>query len=254
MENFLGLPLNASANGAEIDRVLILVHWLIFALFIGWSIFLVVVLIRFRKKKNPQASYTGVRNRTSIYVEIGVALFEVILLTGFSIPLWSKRVNDIPKEQNATVVHIVAEQFSWNIHYPGPDGKFGRTDIHLVSDDNPIGLDRNDPNAKDDITTVNDLHLPVNKPALIYLSSKDVVHSLSIPVMRIKQDAIPGQVIPVWFVPTVANNDSVPTYDIACAQLCGLGHYRMRGYLTVQSQKDFDEWMKEQEESLAQAQ
>ncbi len=254
MENFLGLPLNASANGAEIDRVLILVHWLIFVLFIGWSIFLVVVLIRFRKKKNPKASYAGVRNRTSIYVEIGIALFEVILLTGFSIPLWSKRVNDIPKEQNATVVHIVAEQFSWNIHYPGPDGKFGRTDVHLVSDDNPLGLDRNDPNAKDDITTMNDLHLPVNKPALIYLSSKDVVHSLSIPVMRIKQDAIPGQVIPVWFVPTVANNDSMPTYDIACAQLCGLGHYRMRGYLTVQSQRDFDEWIKEQEASLAQSQ
>jgi cytochrome c oxidase subunit 2 len=254
VENFLGLPLNASANGAEIDRVLALVHVLIFTLFIGWSIFLVVVLIRFRKKKNPHASYTGTRNRTSIYVEIGVALFEVILLTGFSIPLWSKRVNDIPKEQNATVVHIIAEQFSWNIHYPGPDGEFGRTDIHLVSDDNPIGLDRSDPAAKDDITTVNDLHLPVNKPALIYLSSKDVVHSLSIPVMRIKQDAIPGQVIPVWFVPTVANNDSMPTYDIACAQLCGLGHYRMRGYLTVQSQHDFDEWIKGQEESLAESQ
>ncbi|MDE3059295.1 MAG: hypothetical protein KGJ59_15205 [Bacteroidota bacterium] len=247
MENFLGLPLNASANGAEIDRVLVLVHWLIFVLFIGWSIFLVVVLVRFRRKKNPRAKYEGVRRRTALYIDIGVALFEVILLTGFSIPLWSKRVNDIPKEQNATVVRVIAEQFSWNIHYPGPDGKFGRTDIHLVSDDNPIGLDRSDPAAKDDITTVNDLHLPVNKPALIYLSSKDVIHSFSIPVMRIKQDAIPGQVIPVWFVPTVANNDSMPTYDIACAQLCGLGHYRMRGYLTVQSQHDYDEWIKEQE-------
>lgn len=247
MNDVLGLPLNASANGAEIDHVLVLVHWLIVVLFIGWSIFFVVALVRFRRKKNPRAKYEGVRRRTALYVDIGVALFEVILLTGFSIPLWSKRVNDIPKEQHATVVRVIAEQFSWNIHYPGPDGKFGRTDIHLVSDDNPIGLDRSDPDAKDDITTINDLHLPVNKPALIYLSSKDVVHSFYIPVMRIKQDAIPGQVIPVWFVPTVANNDSMPTYDIACAQLCGLGHYRMRGYLTVQSQHDYDEWIKEQE-------
>ena len=93
--------------------------------------------------------------------------------------------------------------------------------------------------------------MPVDKPALIYLSSKDVIHSFGLPVMRVKQDVIPGQVIPVWFTPTLKNNEATPNYEIACAQLCGLGHYRMRGYMTIQSKEDFDSWMKTEAEYLA---
>lgn len=241
INDYLGILKNASAHGLEIDRMLEIVHWFMFALFIGWSTFFIYALIRFRKGKNPKADYTGVTGHTSHYIEISVVVIEAILLLGFAFPLWAKRVNQFPSEKNAVVVHVLGEQFAWNFHYPGPDGKFGKQDLKLVSSDNPVGLDHNDPNGKDDIITINQLHLPVGKPAIIYVSSKDVIHSFTLRNMRITQDAIPGMSVPVWFTPIQTGN-----YEIACAQLCGMGHYRMRGFLTVDSQEDYDKWLKEQ--------
>jgi len=245
MEQFLGLPPEASAHAHDIDQLISLLHWLMFILFAGWGIFYVYTLMRFRKSKNPTADYIGVKSHTSSYLEIIVAVIEVVLLIGFSIPLWATRVNQFPKEKDAVVIHVVAEQFAWNVHYPGKDGKFGKRDIHLVDADNPLGLDRTDPDAKDDITTINQLNLPLNKPVIIYITSKDVIHSFKLPVMRINQDAIPGQITPVWFTPILAGD-----YEIACAQLCGLGHYRMRGYMTIQTQEEFDAWLAEQAAAL----
>src|ERR1051326_2361436 len=178
-----------------------MVHWLMIVLFIGWGTFFTFVLIRFRKSKSPAANYHGVKNHFSNYLEVCVLIAEVILLVVFSIPLWSKRVDAFPSTSEATVIRVVAEQFAWNIHYPGPDGKFGKTSITLIDQDNPLGLDRSDPDAKDDIVMNNNMNLPVNKPVIIYLSTKDVIHSLNLPVYRVKQDAIPGMSTPVWFTP-----------------------------------------------------
>jgi cytochrome c oxidase subunit 2 len=202
MEQFLGLPPDGSAHGYEIDHLIVLMHWLMVVLFVGWSIFYVYTLVRFRAKKNPKANYHGVKSHFSNYLEVAVLIAEVILLVGFSIPIWSERVDAFPNEKDAVVVRVVAEQFAWNIHYPGKDGIFGKTSITLVDADNPIGLDRNDPYAKDDITTINQLNLPVNKPTILHISSKDVIHSFSVNPYRIKQDAVPGLSIPLWFLPT----------------------------------------------------
>ena len=209
-------------------------------------------------------------------------------------------------------VRVIAQQFAWNIHYPGPDGVFGRTDIKLLDEQtNPIGLDRKgDPHAKDDIVTINQLHLPVNRPVIVEITTKDVIHSFFLPVMRVKQDAIPGMIIPVHFVATKTSDEMreemaltvglpmtqdldtyvsmeeyqgkdgsvivkkgrsvskdtaaklvesgitkirmAPRYpaEIACAQLCGLGHYRMKGFLTVDTEQEYAAWIKDQEESL----
>ena len=166
---------------------------------------------------------------------------EVILLVFFSIPTWSARVDAFPSEQHATVIRVVAEQFIWNIHYPGADNVFGRTRLELVSADNPLGLDMTDPAAKDDVWTQNQMNLPVGRPVIVHLSSKDVIHSFGLPQMRVKQDAIPGVEQRVWFTPTRTGE-----WEIACSQLCGLGHYRMRGFYTIQSQADFDAWLKDQ--------
>jgi cytochrome c oxidase subunit 2 len=155
-------------------------------------------------------------------------------------------VNAFPSDSQAFAVRVVGEQFAWNVQYPGKDGKFGRTDPKLVSADNPLGLDRKDPNAKDDITTINQLNIPVDRPILVHLSSKDVIHSFGLYEMRVKQDAIPGLDIPVWFIPNRPGE-----YEITCSQLCGLGHYRMRGFMTVQKQADFDTWMADQVKQLA---
>jgi cytochrome c oxidase subunit 2 len=143
------------------------------------------------------------------------------------------------------VVRVVAEQFAWNVHYPGPDGKFGRTDLKLVNADNPLGLDRSDPDAKDDIATINQLNLPIDRPVLIHLSSKDVIHSFGVYELRVKQDAIPGMSIPVWFIPNRAGE-----YEVNCSQLCGLGHFRMRGFVTIQSAAAYQKWFDDQEKEL----
>ena len=246
MSEWLGLPPAASAHAGDVDRIIVLVHWLMLVLFVGWSAFFAYVLVRFRRASHPVARQHGLRGNWSTWVEGAVLGAEVTLLVFFAIPTWSARVDAIPSEQQSLVVRVVAEQFAWNVHYPGPDRVFGRTALPLVSADNPLGLDRGDPASKDDLTTVNELHLPIDRPVIVYLSSKDVVHSFGLPQMRVKQDAIPGLIQPVWFTPA-----QMGQWEIVCSQLCGLGHYRMRGFYSVQSPSDFDEWMAQETAALA---
>jgi len=247
MLDWLGLPIAGSTHAGDVDEVMALVHWLMAVLFVGWSAFFIYVLIRFRRRSHPVATYQGLRSQWSTWIEGGVLVAEIVLLAFFSIPVWSARVDAFPSEANSTVVRVVAEQFAWNVHYPGPDGMFGRTEPRLVSPDNPLGLDRDDPAGRDDLTTINRLNLPVGKTALIFLSSKDVVHSLGLPQMRVKQDAIPGLIQPVWFTPMMTGQ-----WDIACSQLCGLAHFRMKGVYEIQSQADYDAWLKEEASYLQQ--
>ena len=238
----LGLPPVASAHGYEIDQMIYIVHWLMLVLFVGWGIFFIVALARFNRRANPKASYTGVTSHFSSYIEMTVIISEIILLVCFSIPFWAKQVDTIPNRPDAINVRIVAEQFAWNIHYPGKDGKFGKTSPKLIdSQNNPLGLDSTDPASKDDVTTVNQMHVPVGRPVIVHLSSKDVIHSFALPLMRVKQDILPGMAIQTWFIPTKTGQS-----EIACAQLCGIGHYRMKGFLSVDSQKDYDEWLAKQ--------
>jgi cytochrome c oxidase subunit 2 len=218
---------------------------LMLIMFVGWGLFFLFVLIRFRRGANPKASYSGAKGKFAKGTEIAVGLIEIGLLIFYAIPAWATRVRDFPKDSEAVVVRVVGEQFAWNIQYPGADGKFGRTDIKLVSADNPLGLDRNDQDAKDDITTINQLNLPVDRPVLVHLMSKDVIHSFGLYEMRVKQDAVPGLSIPVWFIP-----NRVGEYEIACSQLCGLGHFRMRGFVTIQSADDYSKWMADQVKEL----
>ena len=248
MHEFLKMPIQASTHAAEIDQMTVLVHWLMLVMFVGWGLFFIFVLFRFRKGANPVASYTGAKGKISKGTEVAVALIEVVLLIFYAIPAWAKRVKAFPSESEAVVVRIVAEQFAWNIHYPGPDGRFGRTAINLISADNPLGLDRADAAAKDDITTINQLNLPIDRPVLVHLSSKDVIHSFGLIEMRVKQDAVPGMSMPVWFIP-----NRLGEYEISCSQLCGLGHFRMRGFITVQNQADYDKWFADQQRELTAA-
>src|SRR5262245_50877414 len=245
MASLLGMPVQASQHAAEIDQMTVLVHWLMLLLFVGWGAFFIYVLFRFRKGANPRASYVGARGKFAKGTEIMVAVVEIVLLVGFAIPAWATRVTAFPSESEAVVVRVVGEQFAWNIHYPGPDGRFGRTDITKVTADNPLGLDRTDPNAKDDITTINQLYLPVDRPVLVHLSSKDGIHSFGLIEMHAKEDAIPGMSLPVWCVPS-----RVGEYEISCSQLCGLGHFRMRGFITVQSDADYRKWYDDQQREL----
>ncbi len=245
----------ASRHGGQIDFLMFLVHDFMLLLFAGWFIFFVYALYRFRQKRNPQARYKPIKSKALLGIEVGVVIVEVLLLVGLAIPFWSREIVAQPTpDQNPLQVRIVAQQFAWNVHYPGPDRNFGALNATLVDDQaNPLGLDPQDPNGQDDIITLNQLFLPVNRPATIHLTTRDVVHSFFVPEFRVKQDAIPGMSIPVSFTPTVTTadmrayyNDQTRNFEIACAQLCGLGHFRMRGYVTVLAPEAFDAWMAEQ--------
>src|SRR5205823_812243 len=160
MMKFLGLPPLATEHGADVDRLILYVHLLMGALFIGWLSYFVYAIFRFNRRSNPKANYTGVTNHASTYIEGAVAFIEVVLLIGFAVPLWAHIAGDLPK--TATVIRVTAEQFAWNSRYPGPDGVFGKQDAKLVSAQNPLGLDPNDPAGKDDIVPpLNEMAAPV---------------------------------------------------------------------------------------------
>lgn len=245
MNNLLGLPIVTSEHGHDVDRMILLVHYLMGALFVGWAAYFVYVLFRFRGSVNPKADYLGARSHASTWIEGAVALVEAVLLIGFAIPLWAKVVDGLPNEKESTVVRVVAEQFAWNNLYPGKDGIFRKQEMRLVkkssdpAQDNPLGFVKDDPNGKDDVFVTNDLTVPVNKPVIAYISSKDVIHSFKIIAMRVTQDAIPGMRIPTHFKPT-----QVGRYQINCAQLCGVGHAGMAtGFLNVVLDEDYQKWM-----------
>ena len=236
-----GFPINISTHGADIDRLINAVHIFMALLFAGWFLFFVYVIFRFRQKTGIKSEYHVKHFKTPTYLEAGVAVTEMILLFVFSIPIWHHLKKAFPDDSKALHVRVVAEQFAWNVHYPGKDGIFGKTDPNLMNATNPLGLDSADPAAADDITTINQLYIPVDTPVIVNLSSKDVIHSFSLTVMRVKQDVIPGQLIPIWFQAKATGD-----FEIACAQLCGLGHYRMRGFFIVQSKEKFSAWLNEQ--------
>jgi len=237
--HILGMPELASKNGEAVDALIVYVHWLMIALFIGWVIYFGYAVWRFRASRNPKADYQGVRNHASSYLELTVAAIEAVLLIGIAIPVWAKAVDHFPDVKDATVIYVMGQQYAWNIRYAGPDGVFGRQDMKFVSSDNVFGVDPADPFGKDDIQTLNEIHVPVGKPVIVYVSSKDVIHSFKITAMRTCQDAIPGLRIPCWFTPT-----KIGKYQVNCAQLCGPGHSSMTGgFLIVESQADFNKWL-----------
>lgn len=245
MRKLLGLPVVASEHGHDVDRLIIYVHLLMLALFVGWFTYFLIAMFRFHRSRNPKANYTGVTNHASSYIEVAVATVEGALLFGLAVPLWAKAMDKAPKETESTVVQIVAQQFAWNIRYQGQDGAFGKQQMALVTETNLFGVEPGDPAGKDDIQTLNEMHVPLvknpdgqYKPVIAYISSKDVIHSFKVIALRVTQDAIPGMRVPLWFRPTEEGR-----YQINCAQLCGNGHTSMsQGFLVVESPEAFAKW------------
>ena len=233
----IGLPPVASEHGHMIDHMLEMVHWFMLFLFVGWTIFFLYSLFRFYRKRNPKANYSGSKSQASTHLELGVVIFEGILLLGFAFPLWGTRVNEFPTGPDVVKVRVVGYQFAWIMHYPGPDGQFGRTSPQFygtASAQQMVGLDPADPNGKDDMFLSSELVLPKGRPAIVQVSSKDVIHNFALKSMRIAQDAVPGMQIPLWFTP-----EQTGDWDIVCGQLCGAGHANMKATLTVVENNEF---------------
>lgn len=236
-----GLPVAASTYAGKIDFGIKLIHAAMIAIFVLWGVFFAYLLIKYRRRDGVPAvrDHAAGGALTSLIPDLVVMAFEIALIVFYALPVWSRIKMRMPEEKDAVVVEVVAEQFGWNVRYPGPDGKFGRRNIDLVHFNNPLGLDRADPAAADDVVVGNELHLPVDKMALIKLTSKDVIHDFFVPEFRIKQDVVPGMEIPVWIQP-----DRVGHYELACAQLCGFGHSLMRGDVYVDTPDDYAKWLR----------
>jgi len=234
------MPELASLHGADIDRVFGVTLAISGILFILLQAVIAYLAFRYAGKGHGRAPY-WIRPR----LEKRFALVAGIIIFGVDVTIyalgesgWFKAWG--PPPPGTPVIEVMGEQFVWNFRYAGPDGVFGRTDPTLISPTNPFGLDPADPASKDDIISINQLHLPQGKPIRVRIRSHDVIHSFYLPYQRIKQDAVPGMQIELWFVPRKAGQ-----FEIACSQLCGLGHYRMRAFLTVEPQEAYDSWISE---------
>jgi len=211
------LPESASTYAPDIDRI----FWIILGI-TGFFFFLVqgallLFVLLYRARPERKAAYLHGNTLVEIVWTIIPALI-LLWLTLASQKVWAEI--RFPKQMPTpkVEVEILAEQFAWNIRYPGPDNQFG---------------------TADDITTLNQLHLPVGEPVRIRILSKDVIHSFFVPEFRIKQDAVPGLPTQVWVQATRRGE-----FEIRCAELCGLGHYRMRGFVTTESPEQFEAWLK----------
>jgi cytochrome c oxidase subunit 2 len=237
------MPELASHHGASIDatiRYILVATGILFLLGHGVLIWFVLRYAGAGERGSPHASARLEWRWAIVPVVLMMLIAEGgVLFVGM--PAFAEVYGEAPED--AFVVEVVGKQFEWLVHYPGPDGVFGRCLPEKVNDArNPIGLDKKDPAAKDDVYTRGALHLPLGRTALVRLRALDVLHSFTVPQFRVKQDLIPGFYGRTQFMPTKAGQ-----YELACAELCGLGHYRMRGFVVVETQEDLDRWLSEQE-------
>ena len=237
------MPELASRHGAGIDAML---HYLLVTvggLFLAGYLALGYFIWRGSRRTAIGPRFASRKTEWLLSGALGLAMAAIaeggVLAIGM--PVWQEYfASTVPPD--AVTIDVTAQQFAWNVRYPGPDGKFGKTDPQLIDDTtNPLGLVRDDPAGRDDVVTLNDIAVPVNRPVRIQLRSKDVIHSFFLPNFRVKQDAVPGMTPEVVFVPTRTGE-----FELACAELCGLAHYRMRGFFHVLSAQQFDDWLRVQ--------
>ena len=230
-----GVPELASDRG-YLDSLYYVILGITGAAYILYQLALGYVIYRYRgDRPGAESSYWNESHKLELTWTIGTAAILIpIVFTGL---IYWDRVRG-PAPEDAVTVMAVGAQFQWDFHYPGADGEFGRFDPTLYAIDNQIGLDETDPAAADDWVLTNQLVIPVDRPARILMRSKDVQHAIFLPNFRVKQDLVPGMTTEVWFTPVKTGS-----YEVACAELCGLGHYRMRAFLEVMEEADYQQWL-----------
>jgi cytochrome c oxidase subunit 2 len=232
------LPPVASRHGAGVDGVITYLLRATGPVLALGAITLMWFLWRYARGRRAASPATGARTEfwwSIAFVVVMMAITEVgVVLVGF--PVWEEIYAQPPA--TAVVIEVTGQQFEWIVRYPGRDGSFGRVAPELVSKTNPAGLDAGDPAALDDVVLNNRMHVPVGQPVDVHLRGRDVLHSFSVASFRIKQDVVPGVVGRSLFVATTPGE-----YEIACTQVCGMGHYRMHGTVYVDAPDAYREWL-----------
>jgi cytochrome c oxidase subunit 2 len=228
----------ASRHGAGIDAMMNFLLIVTGVMFVAGHVILAALIVDGARR--GKVSLRMASEKTERRLALGLGLLMAFAAEGgvlaIGIPVFNEYFGDIPED--AVVVEVTAQQFAWNVRYPGADATFGRTDPGLISIDNPIGRDANDPATADDQFYINQITVPVGRPIHVVLKSRDVIHSFFLPSHRVKQDAVPGMTIDIWFFPTREG-----TFEIPCTELCGLGHYRMEGQLNVVSEAEYQQFI-----------
>lgn len=269
-------PPPVTDHGWNVDRVIVFVHLLMGILFVGWTLYFVLALIKFNEKAHPKADYHGVKSKIgTTLAEYGVIVAEVVLIASFAVPLWADIMDEeqIAKikaasknKKDGLELHILAKQFDWNARYAGNDGQFASQSLLYANKvDNPFGLNPND-STIDDVTVLtarskeNAIVVPWDRPVALKISSMDVIHSFKVLPIRVMKDAIPGLQLPIHFKINPKHlkdsegksmNEKLDEhiYLITCAQLCGDGHGYMNGYIKAVHPEKFDQWLKEKSQS-----
>lgn len=227
-----------ASNWGSIDNALIITMYICAVAFIVLNLFMAWAIWRYRHRPGNRAHYepenAKLEKRLTFWTAIGIA---GMLAPGLI--AWNEYVT-VPDD--AAIVEAAGQQWQWTFRYPGADGVLGTAEISHVTADNSFGINPKDPYGRDDILVeTNELHLPIGRPVKMVLRSKDVLHDFYVPQFRAKMDLVPGIVTYFWLTPTVTG-----TFDILCAELCGVGHHQMRGTVVVEPQADFDRWLGEQ--------
>lgn len=227
-----------ASNWDYIDHTITLTFWITGVVFVAIVLFMAYCLLRYRHQTGTQAAYEPENKRLEWWLTILTSVGVAALLTP-GLFVWHQFVT-VPKE--ADVVEIIGQQWQWNFRLPGKDGVLGASDTRNVSPENPLGLDPTDPHGRDDVLIEGgDLHLPINRPVRVLLRSIDTIHDFYVPEFRAKMDMIPGMVTYFWFTPTRPG-----TFAAICAELCGTGHYTMRGVVVVDEDGAYQAWLQEQ--------
>lgn len=227
-----------ASNWGQIDTTLIITLIVTGIAFVAVNLFVAYVVVRYRRREGRQASFIPEHKRLE-QVLIWVTAIGIVLLLAPGLLVYSRFIR---APQDALLIEVIAEQWKWSYRFPGEDGKLGQTDPKRFSPQNPYGIDPEDKAAQDDLLILgSEVHLPVGRPIKLQLRSKDVLHSFYVPNFRVKMDAVPGMVTHVWFTPTKTGR-----FEIACAEFCGIGHFRMRGVVVVEGKEAFANWLQQQ--------
>ncbi len=224
-----------AADWAGIDITVYITLWVTGIVFVAINAFMAYCVWRFRHKQGHKAVYEPENHKMEIWLSVITAIGVVLMLTP-GLYYWAIFVN-VPEDAND--YEVLAQQWQWQYRYPGADGLLGTADTSFVSESNPFGINPEDPNGQDDVV-VNDpqMRLPVDQDAHFLFRSNDVLHNFTVPQFRVKMDLVPGLISYMWFTPT-----EVGTYDVLCEELCGIGHFIMRGQVVVETEEDFNAWL-----------
>lgn len=229
-----------ASNWSSMDDTLMVTFWVTGIVFIAVMLFTAWCLYKYRHREGITAEYEPENKKLEIWLTVLTSIGVAVMLAP-GLWVWKDFVT-VPPGAEDRMFETLGKQWSWSYRFPGADGVLGRTEPRLVSDDNPFGIDPNDPNSMDDILIDDsEVHIPMGKPIKVVLRSLDVLHDFYVPQFRAKMDIVPGMVTYFWFTPTREG-----TFEMLCLELCGTGHYAMRGSVVVEEESVFRAWLQEQ--------